>query len=296
MHSHHGHHHHTPTHRIKIAFFLNLTFAVIEIVASFLTGSFAILADAVHDFGDSLTLGLAWILQRLSEKKPTTAFTYGYRRLSLFSSLITAVVLMGGIAYVLTHAYQNFLSPKPIHGWGMLGFAILGVVVNGYAAYSLSHGKTMNERVLTWHLVEDVLGWAAVLIGSILILTLQWYWIDSVLAVAISLYIFWNVVKILITTVRLFLQTAPHDIDTEDLKTKILAVNGIVNIHDIHFWSLDGERHILTLHVIAKDSILDTSEIKKDLRNLFKSFGKIHSTIEIERESETCLEDLDDHH
>src|SRR5690606_733912 len=170
-----------PVQRIKIAFFLNLIFAVIEILASVLTGSYAILADAIHDFGDSLTLGLAWIMQGLSEKKPSGAFTYGFRRLSLFSSLITGLVLIAGSVYVLANAYENFLNPKPIHGWGMFGFAVLGIAVNGWAARSMSHGKTMNERMLTWHLLEDVLGWAAVLIGAIFVVAFQWYWIDSVI-------------------------------------------------------------------------------------------------------------------
>ncbi len=292
----HSHHHHTPTKRIQVAFFLNLVFAIIEIIASFLTGSFAILADALHDFGDSLTLGLAWILQGLSEKGPDSAFTYGYRRLSLFSSLITGLILVTGSVYVLINAYQKFLNPSEIHGWGMLGFAIFGVAVNGYAALSMSHGKTMNERVLTWHLIEDVLGWAAVLVGSIFIIAFKWYWLDTALAVAISFYILWNVSKMLYGTGRLFLQTTPLNVNTENLKTQILSVNGVIDIHDIHFWSLDGERHILTLHVIADDNVRDFSRMKHDLRSIFKSFGKIHSTIEIELQSEKCSEDLEHHH
>ena len=166
----HNHGHTSSSQRIGWAFFLNLGFTLIEIVGGLLTNSTAIMADAVHDLGDCISIGLAWLLSKVSEKDSNTDFTYGYRRLSLLGALINGLVLIAGSAWVLSEAIPKLLQPEMPVVEGMLGLAIFGVMVNGFAAYKLSHGKTLNEKVLNWHLLEDVLGWVAVLIESIVLL------------------------------------------------------------------------------------------------------------------------------
>jgi len=169
----HNHGHTSSSQRIGWAFFLNLGFTLIEIVGGLLTNSTAIMADAVHDLGDCISIGLAWLLSKVSEKDSNTDFTYGYRRLSLLGALINGLVLIAGSAWVLSEAIPKLLQPEMPVVEGMLGLAIFGVMVNGFAAYKLSHGKTLNEKVLNWHLLEDVLGWVAVLIVSTLLKTLE---------------------------------------------------------------------------------------------------------------------------
>lgn len=165
----HNHaHKNETTSRIAWAFFLNVSFTIIEFIGGWLTNSTAIMADAVHDLGDSLSIGLAWILGKLSNRQSSSKFSYGYRRFSLLGALINGIVLIIGSIWVLSEAIPKLLNPEMPVVEGMFGLAILGVTVNGYAAFKLSKGKSLNEQMLNWHLLEDVLGWVAVLVVSIL--------------------------------------------------------------------------------------------------------------------------------
>ena len=166
MHDRKHEHMHSSSNRIGWAFFLNVSFTIIEFIGGWLTNSTAIMADAVHDLGDSLSIGLAWFLNRLSNKQADGVFTYGYQRFSLLGALINGFVLIVGSIWVLREALPRLFDPQLPDAVGMLWLAILGVTVNGFAAYKLSHGKTLNARVLNWHLLEDVLGWVAVLIRT----------------------------------------------------------------------------------------------------------------------------------
>lgn len=161
------HHHHTSSDNLRFAFFLNLGFTVLEFIGGLYVNSIAIISDAVHDLGDSLSLGTSWYLERKSKKGPNTQFSYGYGRFSLLGALINSLVLIGGSIYVVYEAVGRILEPEYSDAQGMMVFAIIGVVVNGYAAWKVSKGKTMNEKVVSWHLLEDVLGWVAVLSPSI---------------------------------------------------------------------------------------------------------------------------------
>lgn len=162
---HHSHSHHHGTKNISLAFFLNLGFCIIELIGGLLTNSVAILSDALHDFGDSVALGLAWVFQKKSEQKPDDKYTYGYRRFSLLSAIINSIILVAGSAFVLFESIKRIIEPAETNAKGMLLLAILGVAVNGVAILRLRKGGSVNERVVSLHLMEDVLGWVAVLIG-----------------------------------------------------------------------------------------------------------------------------------
>ncbi|NJL25403.1 MAG: cation transporter [Calothrix sp. SM1_5_4] len=180
-HPHHHHHHHTPdgaTRNIGVAFWLNLSFALVELVGGLYTQSLAIISDALHDFGDALSLGIGYILQRKSTQGPSETFSYGLRRLSLLSAFVSGTVISVGAVYIVIESVTSFNETREPHGLGMMVLAIFGIAVNGVAAWRLGRGHTQNERVLKWHLIEDVLGWVAVLIGSILIWLFDWTWLD----------------------------------------------------------------------------------------------------------------------
>lgn len=168
--SHNHDHNNGSAERISIAFFLNFAFTIIEFIGGLLTNSTAIMADAVHDLGDTLSIGLAWLLSKISSKHPDDAYTYGYYRFSLLGALVNGVVLVVGSIWVLSQALPRLFVPEMPHAEGMFWLAILGVSVNGYAAWKLSKGNTLNERILNWHLLEDVLGWVSVLVVSFLLL------------------------------------------------------------------------------------------------------------------------------
>ena len=264
-HGHHhalGHHHHSATGNIKVAFWLNISFALFELVGGFFTSSIAILSDALHDFGDALSLGVAWYLQKLSERGRDARFSYGYKRFSLLGALFISVVLIVGSIFVLTAAAKRLIEPgEPKAGW-MLLIAIVGLVVNGVAALRVSKGHSFNERAVMLHLLEDVLGWAAVLIVSVVMVFVNLPILDPILSIAISCWVLFNVVRTLIGTFKVFLQGVPTDIDLPALEQAIAEVPEVLSTHDVHLWSIDGELHVLTIHVVFNpESCVSPAEI-----------------------------------
>ena len=299
-HSHSSHKHNGAggaTGNIGLAFLLNLSFGLIELVGGIWTGSVAIMADAIHDLGDSLTLALAWILQKLAAKGRSSTFTYGYGRLSLLSSLISGLVLFGGSVIILTEAIpQLWNREQEPHGLGMMGLAIFGVAVNGFAAFRLSKGNTRNEKMLSWHLIEDLLGWVAVLIGSIVILLSGWAWVDPLLAIGIAAFVGYNVVRNLWETIQLFLQKIPEDFDLAKFEKEVRGIEGVTNVHDVHVWTMDGVRNILSMHVEIPgkvDSLKEIEKIRLEIRERVSKMGRFHITIEVERDGALCLEEKD---
>lgn len=285
------HHSHDSGKNLRLAFFLNLSFTLIEFVGGWYVNSVAIISDAVHDLGDSISLGTSWYLDKLSKKKATESYSFGYRRFSLLGALINAIVLILGSVFVIREAILRLQSPEMSDAKGMFYFALLGVAVNGYAAWKLSKGKTLNERVITWHLIEDVLGWIAVLIASIILLFYPNPYLDPALSLLIAAFILWNVIKRLRETVFLFLQGQPLDVDKSAIEKEIRAIVHVDSTHHTHIWSLDGEHHVFTSHVKLKplQSMEDILHVKNELKRIMKKYPFEHYTIETEFEGEDCV-------
>lgn len=290
MHSHHHNHQHGINNSIGWAFFLNVSFTIVEFIGGWLTNSTAIMADAVHDLGDSLAIGLAWILSHFSDKQASTTYSYGYKRLSLFGALINSIVLIAGSIFVLSEAIPRLANPQMPMVEGMLALAILGVVVNGYAVYKLKAGKTLNEKVLTWHLLEDVLGWLAVLVVAIVLMFAQWPILDPLLSIGFTLFILFNVGKNLKSTIVLFLQGTPDKQTQESIRAILLKRPEVEGLHHMHFWSLDGESHVLTVHIkLKKDYEFDVIQsLKIAIAKELAVFNLSHTTIEFEFPEEAC--------
>ncbi len=282
--------------RIGRVFFLNVAFTVIEFVGGWLTNSTAIMADAVHDLGDSLSIGLAWLLSKLSGKRADSMFSYGYHRFSLLGALINGFVLIAGSLWVLSEAVPRLSDPQSPNALGMLGLAILGVGVNGYAAYKLSRGKTLNERVLNWHLLEDVLGWLAVLVVSVTLLFVDWPILDPLLSIVFTLFILVNVIRVIVTTGSLLMQATPDKALYADVIGVFLETEHVAQAHHVHLWSLDGERHVMTAHLQLDECIgyVEQRSIKADLNNRLSKFNFIHTTIELEFPDEECRDESQD--
>jgi cobalt-zinc-cadmium efflux system protein len=291
-HEHHHHAHSTGTgSSIRTAFFLNLGFALLEIFGGLYTNSLAILSDALHDFGDSLSLGVAWFLERYSHKKEDSRFTYGYRRFSLLGALITTVVLLGGSLYIIAEAIPRLMRPEHSDAPGMAAFAVVGIAINGFAALRLRREESMNARVIAWHLIEDVLGWAAVLVVSLVMLVSDIHILDPILSILIALYILYNVVRNLRKTLNLFLQAVPSQMDLAALAKRIEALPGVLSTHHMHAWSLEGESHVLTLHVmVAEDASREqVIELRRHIRELLAHAQLAYTTIEIEYGPNDCM-------
>jgi cobalt-zinc-cadmium efflux system protein len=283
-------HKHDATTNIKIAFLLNFIFTIAEIIGGFFTNSLAIISDGLHDLGDAFSLGLSWYLAKLSSKEKTPKFSYGYKRFSLLAALINSIILLAGSLFILTKAIPRLINPEHSNAKGMLIFAIVGLAVNGFAAWKVHKGKSMNEQVITWHLLEDVLGWAAVLIVSVVLLIRDIPILDPLLSILITLYILWNVVKKLKESLMIFLQSVPKSVEVKKLEQEIVSLDSIQGIHDTHLWSLDGASHILSTHIIvSKDARPeDVFNAKCGAKKIAQNFGIEHATIEVEAEGESC--------
>jgi len=293
MHNHKHSHQHGQDDRIGWAFFLNVTFTIIEFIGGWLTNSTAIMADAVHDLGDSLSIGFAWVLSRFSNKEAPDNYSYGYRRLTLFGALVNCIVLVVGSVWVLFEAIPRLSNPEMPVVEGMLGLAILGVAVNGYAVFKLKAGETLNEKVLTWHLLEDVLGWVAVLIVSIVLLFVELPILDPLLSIGFTLFILFNVFKNLKSTLVLFLQAAPDEETQNSIKQSLTNLPDVNGVHHLHFWSLDGESHVLTVHIelVEKTDVDELIRLKEQIAKELSSYHLSHTTIEFEFPKETCRDE-----
>ncbi len=285
---HHGHHH--ASGNIKLAFFLNLGFAGIEIVGGIVTGSTAILADAVHDLGDSFALGQAWYFEKVSLGKSNPRYSYGYKRFSLLGALISTIVLLTSSLFILAQAIPRIFAPHHPDAGGMILLALVGVTVNGFAMARLSKDKGMNSRVVALHLLEDVLGWVAVLVVAVIL----YFWdvpvLDPVLAVLITLYILGGVIKNLRAMLPVFLQAVPPELDLAVITREIEQLQHIRAVHHAHIWSLDGVHSVFTAH-LELNILLDVEayrQLKDDIRKLVERHGLYHSTVEIEYPGEAC--------
>lgn len=275
---------------LRLAFFLNLGFTLLEIVGGLWTNSIAILSDSLHDLGDSVSLGIAWYFHNFAQKEPDADFSYGYRRYSMLGALINTLVLIAGSLWVLATAVPRLLNPEPTNASGMIAFALVGIVVNGVAAYRLYRNQSLNAQVAGWHLLEDVLGWVAVLIVSLVLLFSDWTILDPILSILITLYILINVLRKLRRTARLFLQAAPENVHLPSIKHQILALDNVVDIHHTHIWSLDGEHHVLTTHVVVapETSKEVAAQLKWQLAQKLKNDHFEHMTIEVEFGEDDC--------
>jgi cobalt-zinc-cadmium efflux system protein len=276
------------TGNLKVAFFLNTGFTIIEIIGGLWTGSIAVISDAVHDLGDSLSLGLSWYFQNLSHRKRDRNFTFGYQRFTLLGAIVNSVVLILGAIFILQRAIPALTSEHEVDAQGMMWLAILGVVVNGAAALRLKKGKTLNEKAVALHLIEDVLGWVAVLIVSIVLQFKYIAWLDPALSLLIVVYILFNVFKNLRESFKIILQGTPKDINIGDIENILKNLPGIVDYHDFHVWSMDGEYNVLSVHIATKPGATydEMSEIKMKLREKLLDLPIHHTTVEVEYEGE----------
>ncbi|MFZ4705989.1 MAG: cation diffusion facilitator family transporter [Bacteroidales bacterium] len=289
-HQHQNHQQHAKESRIRLAFFLNVVFAILEITGGVFTNSVSIISNAVHDLGDSISLGMAWYFQRLSGRDRDNHFSFGYKRFSVLGAFINSLVLLTGSILVIIIALPRIFHPQHIHAKGMFFLALAGIIVNGIAAIRLKKGNSLNEKVISLHLVEDVLGWTAVLIVGIVMNFYPLPLLDPLLSILITIYILWNVWKNLKSTLRIFLQAIPETKQMADIEKQLLSIQEVTGVHDLHVWSMDGIYHVLTVHVtVAGNLTLEhTKQLKQDIRAKMEGLGIEHTTVEIEHQDEVC--------
>ncbi|MBO5334336.1 MAG: cation transporter [Clostridia bacterium] len=274
---------------ILIAFLLNLSFSIFEFVGGIFTGSVAILSDAIHDIGDAMSIGVSYFLEKKSKKQPDDTYTYGYARFSVIGSVITTLILLFGSLAVIYNAIIRIINPVEINYNGMIIFAVVGVVVNFCAAYFTREGDSLNQKAVNLHMLEDVLGWFVVLIGAIIMRFTDISVIDPIMSIVVALFIFINAIKNLKEVLDLFLEKTPNNISIDEIKEHIMHIDGIIDVHHVHIWSMDGFHNYATMHIVTDD---DSHHIKHIIRDELKEHGIEHVTLELEKSDEKCHEKL----
>lgn len=282
-----------------IAFLLNLIFAIGELIGGIFTNSVAITSDAIHDFGDALSIGAAYIMEKRSHKKGDKHYTFGYARWSVLSAAITSLILVVGSVIVIVSAVMRLINPQPINRDGMLIIAVIGTVINLIAALLTRHGDTLNKKAINLHMLEDMFGWITVLIGAIIIKFTNMEIIDPLMSIAIALFILFSAAGNLFSALGILLDKAPKKIKTERVKKQLLKIKGVEEIHAFRLWQLDETNIMCTLHVVINPKKFEGKHV---IREHLHSLGIKHTTIEIETEDTLCGEDdeikvaVDTHH
>ena len=267
---------------ILSAFFINLTFTIISLIGGWLTNSMAIISDSIHDLGCTVSIALAWVFERIAGHKPTSRFTFGYRRFTLLGAFVNAFILLGGSSVVLYESIGRLKHPETVDAEGMLWFALLAILFKGLAVWRTWKGASVNQRMVSLHLLGDCLGWVAVLLGSFVMLVVDIPLLDPILSVCISLYILYNVVHNLIVAFRIVLEGVPSTVNYKALKTEVETLDGVAEVTALRVWSLDNIHHATEVHLTTSWATLGEVEaLKTSLRTTLKKHGVTMSTIEV---------------
>ena len=272
---------------ILLAFILNLSFSIFELIGGAFTGSVAILSDALHDLGDASSIGISFFLERKSKKSPDKEYTYGYMGYSVIGGAITTLILLIGSVLVIVGSVKRLFFPVPINYDGMIIFAVIGFIVNIVAAFFTRGEESINQRAVNLHMLEDSLGWVAVLVGAIVMRFTNIAIIDPIISIALAVFIFISACKNGKSILDILLFKAPSAALTEEIIEHVSEIDGVIDVHHVHVWSIDSIHNYATMHVVTSAS---APEIKKLIREELAEHGIHHSTIELESAGEVCAE------
>lgn len=291
---HPGHSHASGARNLRTAFLFNLAFTVVEVFGGLWTNSMAVLSDALHDLGDSLVLGAAWYLSHIAVRGRDGKYSYGYGRYSMLGGWLTALVLAVGSLVLMVFTLARMHAGHQPHAEGMMALAVFGLAMNGLAAWKLHGGSSLNEHGAFLHLMEDVLGWAAVLVGAVVIHFTGWGIVDPLLSIAINIYVLFNAVRTLRKGTGILMQRLPEGFDEAAITNALRALPHVVGSHDQHAWSLDGEYIVLTVHLqVDTSDAAERSQVTNAARSMLHQMGVHHATIELELPQDACA--LADH-
>lgn len=263
-----------------IAFLLNLSFSIIEFIFGWLFGSSAILADAVHDLGDALAIGSSAIMQTYANKPADKVYPFGYKRWNILAALLTSSILIIGSSLILVENIPNLFHPQPVNQDGMLILGIIAVIINFLASRIVKNGHSHNESILSLHFLEDILGWLAVILVSIILQFTDWYFLDPLLSLCIAIFILSKALPKVWNNIKILLETSPQGVNLEEVKGVLLALENVHEITQLNVWTMDGYEHCATVTVkLTNPAVADKTKAK--IRNSLNSFGIIQSTIEI---------------
>ncbi|MBQ3195766.1 MAG: cation transporter [Clostridia bacterium] len=266
--------------KMYIAFFLNLGFAVLELIGGAYTGSIAIISDAFHDFCDALSIGISCYLEKKSKRMPDEVFTYGYIRYSVLGAAITNCILVIGAVAVMYNAVMRVFNPISINIQGMVVIAVFGIAANLAAVYFTKDGNSLNQKAVNLHMSEDVLCWVTILVGGILINVTGLTIIDALLSFGVGLFILVSAALSMGKIINLFLEKAPKELTADAVRCCITEIDEVVDVHHIHIRSFDGVSNCATMHIVTESS--DTRRLKCKVKKRLLAIGISHTTLEFE--------------
>jgi len=275
--------------RILIAFLLNLFFSAVEFAGGLLTGSIAIVSDALHDLGDAVSIGIAFALEKKSRRPADGQYTFGYARYSVIGSAVTTLILLAGSLLVICNAVRRLIEPTEVDRTGMIAFAAVGVCVNLAAAFFTREGDSLNRKAVNLHMLEDVLGWAVVLAGAVVMHFTDLTVIDPLMSLGVAVFILVSALGNLQETMGPLLEKVPCGMDAQALRAELMAVEGVRDVHLLRVWSLDGQAHCAAMHAVTD---AEPCGVKRALRAVLHAHGIDHVTLELEAEGERCGEEL----
>lgn len=291
------HHHHDHSHSVEltsinkafiIGIVLNMAFVIIETVTGFWTHSLALLSDAGHNLSDVASLALSLLAFRLAKVKASAKYTYGFRKATVLTALLNAVILLIAIGSIGYEAIVRFSHPQPIEGRTVAIVSFIGIIINSITAYLFRQDKEkdLNVKSAYLHLAADALVSLGVVIGGVLILYTHWLWLDSVISLGIAFVILigtWGVLK---DSLRLSLDGVPENVDVEKIRTRILSLSQVSDFHHIHVWAMSTTKNALTAHLVIKETadFIEIEKIKSQVKHELEHLNVHHSTIEVDTE------------
>ena len=266
---------------IWLAFFLNLSYAIVEFIAGGIFGSSAVLADSVHDLGDAIAIGISALLETISNREEDRQYTLGYKRFSLLGDMLTAVILMIGSVLVILENVTKIVHPQPVNEEGILWLGIIAVAINVLASLVVRKGKTKNESILSLHFLEDTLGWLAVILMAIILRFTDWYILDPLLSLVISIFILSKAIPRFWSALKIFLDAVPEGVETSDLEKDLEALPNVNSVNQLSIWSMDGLENNAIVHICIKDweQMMETKEV---VRQCLEERGVQNITIEVD--------------
>ncbi|MCY7217298.1 cation diffusion facilitator family transporter [Streptococcus cristatus] len=277
---------------MTIAFLLNFSFAIIEFIFGLLFNSSAVLADAVHDTGDALAIGLSTLFEKISTKKEDREYTLGYKRYSLLGAMLTSVILLVGSTLVIVENIPKLFAPEKVNYDGMLVLGIVAIVVNTAASRVVSHGHSHNESILSLHFLEDILGWIAVIVVSLILRFTDWYFLDPLLSLFIAGFILSQALPKFWENIQIFLDHVPSDVDLSQLYQEIAALENVRAITQLNVWTTDGLEKFAMLHICLENPNL-LAETQDTLRRKLHAYGIAKVTIQtdesLQEHQECCV-------
>ena len=266
---------------VWLAFFLNLSFAIVEFIAGGIFGSSAVLADSVHDLGDALAIGLSAFLETISNREEDSRYTLGYKRFSLLGALVTAVILMTGSGMVILENVSKLFHPQPVNDEGLLWLGMIAISINVLASLVIRKGQTKNESILSLHFLEDTLGWVAVILMAIVLRFTDWYILDPLLSLAISFFILSKAIPRFWSTLKIFRDAVPEGGDIKQVKNDLEQLDNIASINQLNLWTMDGLEKNAIVHVCL-EHVKHMEVCKESIRDLLKERGFQNVTIEVD--------------